>query len=103
MTVCKRLWCSRNRPDNFIVVASTVNRMGTGLQLIVGTVMFLWGAFVVAFPWLIVKLALAAEKARLAWNPQARWGTAWIRMLGGVLGLAGLAMVVTGLFGISRR
>lgn len=77
--------------------------MGTGFQLIVGTIVLLWGAFVVAFPQVIITLALAAEKAGLAWNPQARWGTAFIRMLGTVLGVVGLVMVVTALFGIVWR
>lgn len=49
--------------------------MGLGFQLIVGAILLLWGAFVVSFPRLIAKVALAAERAGLAWNPQARWGT----------------------------
>ncbi len=77
--------------------------MGTGFQLIVGAVVLLWGAFVVVFPQVIIKLASAAEKAGLAWSPQARWGTAWIRMLGAVLCVFGLVMVVTALFGIHWR
>jgi hypothetical protein len=77
--------------------------MGTGFQLIVGAVVLLWGAFVVVFPQVIIKLASAAEKAGLAWNPQARWGTAWIRMLGAVLGVFGLVMVMTALLEVLRR
>ncbi|MBA8991225.1 amino acid permease [Curtobacterium pusillum] len=75
--------------------------MGTGIQLIAGILVLLWGAFVVAFPRVIIKAALAAEKAGLAWNPQARWGTGWIRMLGAGLGVVGLVIVVTALFGLS--
>jgi len=77
--------------------------MGLGFQLIVGAILLLWGALVVSFPRLIVKVALAAEKAGLAWNPQARWGTLWIRMLGSVLGIVGLITVVTALFSIHWR
>ncbi|WP_220479781.1 hypothetical protein, partial [Curtobacterium pusillum] len=83
------------------VVAGTVVPMGTGIQLIAGILVLLWGAFVVAFPRVIIKAALAAEKAGLAWNPQARWGTGWIRMLGAGLGVVGLVIVVTALFGLS--
>jgi len=77
--------------------------MGIGFQLVVGAIFLLWGAFVVTFPGVIIKIAMSAEKAGLAWNPQARWGTAWIRMLGTVLGVIGLIMVVTALLGIPWR
>lgn len=77
--------------------------MGTGFQLVVGAILLLWGAFVVTFPQVIIKIAMSAEKAGLAWNPQARWGTAWIRMLGTALGVVGLVMVVTALLGILWR
>lgn len=63
----------------------------------------LWGAFVVAFPRVVVRLALAAEKAGLAWNPQARWGTAWVRLLGAMLGIGGVITIVTAFFGTHPR
>ncbi|WFR66194.1 hypothetical protein P9139_14520 [Curtobacterium flaccumfaciens] len=72
-------------------------------QLVVGGVLAAWGLFVVSFPKIVIKWLLAAEKAGLAWNPQARWGAAWVRVLGSVLGLVGLVMLVTGLFGVHWR
>lgn len=74
--------------------------MGSVFQLVVGSIAVLWGAFVVVFPRLVIKLALAAEKAGLAWNPQARWGTAWVRLVGTVLGVAGVITIVTALPGV---
>ncbi|GAA3333850.1 hypothetical protein GCM10017712_21240 [Curtobacterium citreum] len=72
-------------------------------QLVVGAILVLWGAFVVAFPRPVIKLALAAEKAGLAWNPQARWGTAWVRLLGVMLCIGGLLTLGAELFGIPAR
>lgn len=77
--------------------------MGLVEQFIVGGVLAGWGLFVVLFPKIVIKWLLAAEKAGVAWNPQARWGTAWARMLGSVLALVGLIMLVTGLFGVKWR
>lgn len=73
--------------------------MGDVLQLVVGAILLLWGAFVVVFPRVVIKLALAAEKTGLAWNPQARWGTTWVRLLGAMLGVGGVITIVTALFG----
>jgi|GEM_PF-4992253 len=77
--------------------------MGPGFQLIVGAILLLWGALVITFPRLVIKLALAAERAGLAWNPQARWGTAWVRLLGTLLGIGGLITLGTALFGTHSR
>ncbi|ROP74405.1 hypothetical protein [Curtobacterium sp. PhB115] len=74
--------------------------MGHGVQLTFGTILLLWGAFVMTFPQLIIKFAVAAEKAGLARNPQAHWGTWWVRLLGSMLGCAGLVAAVTALVGI---
>jgi hypothetical protein len=77
--------------------------MGSGFQLVVGAVLLLWGSVVVIFPRIVIKIAEEAEKARLAWDPQARWGTVWIRALGGLLGCAGLVMLVGGVIALAHR
>jgi hypothetical protein len=77
--------------------------VSAAFQLVVGAILLLWGAFVVAFPRVVIKLALVAEKAGLAWNPQARWGTAWVRLLGAMLGIGGVITIVTALFATHSR
>lgn len=68
------------------------------VPMIFGTLVLLWGAFVVCFPRLVAKWVRSAERAGLTWSPLARWGTGWVRMLGASLGVVGLITAVTGLF-----
>jgi hypothetical protein len=71
--------------------------VGAMVPLIFGTLVLLWGTFVITFPQIVAGWIRAAERAGLTWSPLARWGSAWMRLLGAVLAVVGLVTAVTGL------